>query len=231
VAHFSRGDCPARIFAVARHPAGNVIGEANLNARKLLIATNNPGKVREITAILATIPLELVQPKHLGIELNVDEAGATFYENARFKALAFARAANLPAIADDSGLEVAVLDGWPGIHSVRWAGPNAQDGDRRRLLLARLAGRSAADRAARFVCSVVLARPDRVIGDATGVLPGRIAEDERGDGGFGYDPIFVPDGFDQTVAELPGELKNTFSHRYKALRQLWPLLEALSVEP
>ncbi len=202
-----------------------------MNARKLLIATNNPGKAREIGSILAAIPLELVQPKQLGIELDVDESGPTFYENARLKAVAFARAANLPAIADDSGLEIAVLGGWPGIHSVRWAGPGAQDADRRRLLLARLAGRPPAERAARFVCAVVLALPDRVVGDALGVLRGRIAEAERGGGGFGYDPIFMPDGSDKTLAELDSEQKNLLSHRYQALRQLWPLLEGLAVEP
>ena len=231
MAHFSGGARPASVVLPTRCPATNVIRETALNARKLLIATNNPGKAREIGAILAAIPLELVQPKQLGIELEVDESGSTFYENARLKALAFARAVNLPVIADDSGLEISVLGGWPGIHSVRWAGPGAQDADRRRLLLARLVGRPAAERAARFVCSVVLALPDRVVGDATGVLPGRIAEAERGDGGFGYDPIFVPDGFDLTLAELPGGLKNGLSHRYRALRQLWPLLEGLAAEP
>jgi len=199
-----------------------------VNTATILMATNNPGKQRELAALLAAYPVRPVRPSELGITLEVDEDGQTYAENARRKAIAFARASGLIALADDSGLEIAVLDGWPGPRSARWAGPAATDADRRALVLARLAGVPDRDRRARFVCHAVLADPHGILAEAEGTLAGRIATSEQGQGGFGYDAIFVPDGYPCTLASLPEEVKNRLSHRAQAISRLRDVLLRLA---
>jgi len=191
---------------------------------KLLIATHNPGKAREYRALLAGLPLELVWPDELGLDLQVDEAGSTFEENARLKALAYARASGLWTLADDSGLEVDALGGAPGVHSARYAGPGASDADRYRLLLERMAGVPEGQRQARFRCVVALASPEGQVWTAEGKVEGVIAWEPRGENGFGYDPVFYMPDLGCTMAELPREEKNRLSHRARAVEAIRPLL-------
>lgn len=192
---------------------------------KLLIATNNPGKVREYEAILAGLPLCLTLPAHEGLELEVDESGSTFEENAALKALAFARASGLLTLADDSGLEVDALGGAPGVHSARYAGPDAGDVDRHQKLLAEMVGVPPGDRSARFRCVVAVALPDGSVHTVEGVCEGEIGHRPQGDHGFGYDPVFIVQGQGgRTMAELPPEVKNQISHRGLAVRAARPIL-------
>src|SRR5512136_877699 len=180
---------------------------------KLLIATHNAGKVREYRALLAGLPLEVTYLDAEGIGLEVDETGATFAENAVQKAQAYAAASGLWTWADDSGLEVDALGGAPGVRSARFAGPGASDADRYQKLLDALAGVPQGQRTARFRCVVALARPDGAVRTAEGRCEGRIGLAPRGEHGFGYDPVFVVDGFGgQTMAELVPEVKNRISH-------------------
>lgn len=198
---------------------------------KLLIATRNPGKVLEYRELLADLDLELTFPDQEGLDLEVNESGATFEENARLKALAYARASGLPSMADDSGLEVDALDGAPGVRSARYAGPQASDADRYRQLLAALADVPAGQRSARFRCVVALARPDGTIETAEGRCEGAIGFEPRGEHGFGYDPVFVVQGYGgRTMAELPPEIKNRISHRARAVLAARPFLEKLAAE-
>ncbi|HEX5416100.1 MAG TPA: non-canonical purine NTP pyrophosphatase [Chloroflexota bacterium] len=190
--------------------------------RKILLATNNEGKVEALRALLEGLPVEVVSPAELGIELDVPEVGATYAENAREKALAFAAATGLPSIADDSGLEIRALGGWPGLHSVRFAGPGVDLAQRQAIILERMRG--LVDRAARFVCVVALAEPGRVIAEADGVLEGTILEAERGSGGFGYDRVFLPNGMTRTLAEISEAEKASFTHRARAIQALLPRL-------
>ena len=197
---------------------------------KLLIATNNPGKVREYEELLETLPaaVEITYPAQQGLALEVEESGETFEENARLKALAFAQASGLLTLADDSGLEVDALDGAPGVRSARYGGPGANDVDRYRKLLGALAGVPAGRRSARFRCVVALAQPDGTIHTADGTCEGEIGHEPRGTHGFGYDPVFVVDGYGgRTMAELAPEIKNRISHRGRALAAIRPRLEQL----
>ena len=188
---------------------------------KLLVATNNPGKVREYEELLAGLPLEVTFPAREGITLQVDESGATFEENARLKALAYARASGLLTLADDSGLEVDALGGAPGVRSARYAGSGASDADRYQKLLDAMAGVPDDQRTARFRCVVALAWPGGAVRTAEGRCEGRIGWAPRGEHGFGYDPVFVVDGFGgQTMAELVSEVKNRISHRARAVQNL-----------
>jgi XTP/dITP diphosphohydrolase len=184
---------------------------------RLLLATGNPGKVAEIESLLAHLPVELVTPSDLDVSLNVTEDAETLRGNARKKAAAYHDATGLPALADDTGLEIDALDGRPGVHTARFAGPDATPQDNKRRTLEVLDGVD--DRSARF--RTVAAFVDE--GDEThifeGVCPGQITAEERGDGGFGYDPLFLPDGHSQTFAEMPADEKNAISHRKKALEQ------------
>ena len=188
------------------------------NLPSLLLGTRNAGKVREIELILGDVPWQI---RSLHEFDNVDiaaETADTYAENAIAKAQFYARATGLSALADDSGLEVEALGGAPGVFSARYAGDSATDADRRVLLLSQLAGVPAENRAARFVCVVAISEPDgRVLNVSEGTCSGRITFEPRGEGGFGYDPLFVPDGFDQTFAELADSLKNRISHRARAL--------------
>jgi len=188
---------------------------------KLLVATNNPGKVREYEDLLVGLPLEVTFPAQEGIALEVEESGATFEENARLKALAYARASGLLTLADDSGLEVDALGGAPGVRSARYAGAGASDADRYQKLLDALVGVPEAQRTARFRCVVALAWPDGTVRTAEGRCEGQIGLAPRGEHGFGYDPVFIVDGFGgQTMAELPPEVKNRISHRARAVKVL-----------
>ncbi len=194
----------------------------------LLIATNNPGKVREYEALLAGVPVTFTFPAQEQLVLEVEEWGDTFEENARIKALAYAQASGLLTLADDSGLEVDILGGAPGVRSARYAGPDANDEDRYRKLLAELADVQAASRSARFRCVVALVEPDGTVHTEEGTCEGIIGLAPRGEHGFGYDPIFVVEGYGgQTMAELAPEVKNQVSHRARAISAMRPILERI----
>ncbi len=188
---------------------------------KLLVATNNPGKVREYEELLAGRPFQVTFPAAAGLELDVAETGDTFEANARLKALAFAQASGLLTLADDSGLEVDALAGAPGVYSARYAGPGAGDADRYGKLLAALEGVPQGQRTARFRCVIALAWPDGRLRLAEGRCEGQIGFGPRGDNGFGYDPVFVVEGYGgRTMAELAPEIKNRISHRARAVQAL-----------
>lgn len=196
---------------------------------KLLIATNNPGKVREYEEMLQDLPgIEITFPAQEGLDLEVEESGGTFEENARLKAAAYCLVSGLPTLADDSGLEVDALDGAPGVRSARYAGPGASDADRYRKLLAELAGVPAGRRSARFRCVVALALPRGTVHTAEGTCEGQIGLAPRGEFGFGYDPIFIVAGQGgRTMAELEPEVKNRISHRARAIQAMLPDLKRL----
>ena len=188
---------------------------------KLVLATANPGKQREFAALLAARGFELVLQSELGIA-SPAETGQSFEENALLKARHAAAHGRLPALADDSGLEVDALDGRPGVWSARFAGPEASDEQNNAALLAALAGIPPERRTARYRCVLALVRnaddPRPLI--AQGSWEGRIGLDPAGSGGFGYDPYFIPAGHDCTAAELNAAHKNALSHRGAALRDL-----------
>lgn len=186
--------------------------------QKLLLATNNPGKVGELRTLLADLAgIQFFTPSELDLSLSPKETGATYEENAAIKAIAFAKAGALPALADDSGLEVETLSGAPGLHSARYAPqPNATDADRRAYLLSQLAGKPQ-PWPAKFVSVVCLALPSGETYFARGECRGQISPQERGTGGFGYDAIFLVDGLSRTMAELSMAEKNELSHRARAI--------------
>lgn len=195
--------------------------------RRLLLATNNAGKVREIRELLDGCGWEIVTPKDLGLSLDVIEDGVTYEENARKKAEAFAAASGLAALADDSGIEVDALDGRPGLYSARYGGPELTEREQCELILKELTGVPDDRRTARFRALVVVAG----IGGAPafeGIIEGCIAHEIRGEGGFGYDPIFRPLGFNVTTAEMPREEKNKISHRALAVMKARAVLERAS---
>ena len=184
---------------------------------KLVIASHNQGKVREIAELLAPWRVEVVSAGSLGLP-EPDETGSTFIANAELKAKAAATAANLPALADDSGLVVDGLGGDPGIYSARWAGPAKDFGLAMDKVLAGLADRS--DRRARFICALSLAWPDGRISSFEGKVEGAIAPAPLGSQGFGYDPIFIPAGGTLTFGQMNPADKHAISHRADAFRQL-----------
>jgi XTP/dITP diphosphohydrolase len=183
----------------------------------LLLATGNAGKLREFEQLLAGLPLNLHSLAEFPHVIEVAETGATFAENAVLKARGYFEQTRLWTLADDSGLEVAALGGAPGVLSARYAGAGATDEARRKLLLSELTHTDEGARQARFVCVIVLleaaTQPPKIF---TGVCEGRIARAARGQGGFGYDPIFVPAGYEQTFGELPEAIKQRISHRARA---------------
>lgn len=191
---------------------------------RLLLATNNAGKVREYRDILGDLPLTLTTPADLGLDLSVEETGQTYTENALLKAKAYAKASGLLTLADDSGLEVDALDGAPGIRSARYDGRGGGDADRYRLLLDQLDGVPGRERGARFRCVIAIATPDGKCFTSEGVCPGVIGTAPRGASGFGYDPVFVLPELGRTMAELSGEEKNRLSHRGRAGRKARPIL-------
>jgi XTP/dITP diphosphohydrolase len=186
---------------------------------RLLLGTRNVGKVREMEMILGNIPWQIHSLREFENVGVAAETAETYAENAVAKAQFYARETGLCALADDSGLEVEALGGAPGVLSARYAGENASDADRRALLLSQLAAVSQANRrAARFICVVAIASPNgNVLNVSEGTCSGRIIFEPRGSGGFGYDPLFVPNGFEQTFAELAESIKNRISHRARAL--------------
>jgi XTP/dITP diphosphohydrolase len=194
---------------------------------KLCIATENKGKLLEITALLAGLDLELVTAGQLGYEIHAEETGLSYTENAHIKAELYARKTGLTCLADDSGLEVAALKGAPGLYSARYhPKPGASDADRRQYLLSNLVAYPQPWKA-RFNCTVCLYRPDGEFWHTTGVCKGQIIPEERGENGFGYDRIFLVEGTQLTMAELPEEEKNRISHRARAVRAVVPILERL----
>lgn len=192
---------------------------------KLLIATHNVGKLREYALIFRDLPLELLSLSDVGIEDDVAETGATFSENALLKAYAYAEMSGLLTLADDSGLVVEALDGFPGVHSARWNGPT--DADRIRALLERMADVPWEARQASFVCVVALVTSRGEVVTKRGSVTGRLLFEPRGEGGFGYDPIFYVEEIDCTMAELSREEKGRRSHRGRAARKMRPVLERL----
>ena len=186
--------------------------------RSLLLGTRNPGKVIEITSILADSGWSFSSLKDFPGVGEAEENFVTFAENAIAKAKFYASATGLCALADDSGLEVAALNGAPGVFSARYAGAHASDLDRRLMLLSELTKTGSNNRRARFVAVVAIATPDgTVLKVSEGICDGSIIFKPRGTGGFGYDPLFIPDGHNQTFAELPDTVKNLISHRARAL--------------
>lgn len=184
---------------------------------RLLLATNNPGKVREFRRLLAGAPYEVVTPAEAGIALDVEETGRSYAENASLKATAFARAGECLALADDSGIEVDALDGGPGMYSARFGGPGLDDRGRTALLLEKLRDVPEPGRGARYRAVVALAWPGGDVQLFEGVQEGSIGRAPRGERGFGYDPVFViADG--RVQAEISDEEKDAISHRGKAVR-------------
>ena len=180
---------------------------------RLVIASNNANKVREIKAILAGKFSGIESMAEAGLMLDVEETGATFAENAALKAVAVAKAAGCWALADDSGICVDALGGAPGVYSARWSGEGDEGNNDK--LLRELYGK--ADRTARYACVMALANPDGLQASAEGICEGVIGFERRGSRGFGYDPLFIVDGYGRTMAELTDEEKNGLSHRRRAL--------------
>lgn len=186
--------------------------------KKILLATTNPGKLREITEILDGTPVELVTLNDLAPIPEPEETGGTFAENARLKARYYANATGLVSVADDSGIEIDALDKAPGVHSARWHGTDYPTKFRKIQQLFRERGLSGSS--ARFVCCVALADRDSILAETTGTVEGEIAAEPRGANGFGYDPIFYYPPFGCTLAELDQQKKASVSHRGKAFRAL-----------
>ena len=184
-------------------------------SQKFVRATHNPGKLKEMSSILSQFGVEVVSPKELGITVDVEETGATFAENAMLKARAICAAANLPAIADDSGLCVDALNGGPGVYSARYGGEGLDDKGRYTLLLNSMRGQTT--RAAHFACSIACAFPTGDTITAEGQVQGTIAFAPMGEGGFGYDPVFFYPPLAKTFGQLTAEEKSAISHRVKAL--------------
>jgi XTP/dITP diphosphohydrolase len=198
---------------------------------KLLLGTSNPGKLRELSALLGNLRVTLVRPEQLDLDMTVPETGKTYLENASIKARAYAANAGMWTLADDTGLEVEVLGGRPGLHSARLVGPKGTDADRRSALLHELAGYPRPWRAA-FVCVAALSDPDGRLSTAEGVCQGEILPQARGDAGFGYDPLFLVGETGKTMAELALSEKNRISHRARAVANLRPtLLDRLQLRP
>jgi len=200
-----------------------------MKARQLLIATGNPGKLRELHRLLSDLPFALHDLNSFSSINPVSENGSTFAENASLKASGYARQTGLMTLADDSGLEVEALAGAPGVRSARYAGAGASDAQRVQKLLSELATAGAGKRTARFVSAIAVAGQDgQILNLSQGICAGIITTEPRGQSGFGYDPIFVPDGFAETFAELPSDVKNRISHRGQALKATAEFLRSLT---
>ena len=187
---------------------------------RLLFATRNPGKLSEIRVMLAGTDWQVVPLASVAPDLTVEEDGRTFEANAHKKAKLAAEKSGMWTMADDSGLEVDALDGEPGVHSARYCGPNATDADRNRKVLERMVAVPDDKRTARFRCVICLVSLDGHSMTFDGACEGRISYHVRGSAGFGYDPIFIPDGQGKTFAELGLDVKNGLSHRARAIRKV-----------
>ena len=183
---------------------------------KLLIATHNRDKFEEISMFFVGLSMEIISLNDLGINTTVDETGNTFEENAILKANAYSKESGLPALADDSGLEVGALGGKPGIYSARYAGENASDEDRTALLLTKLKHIPINLRVCRFRCALAVSLPDALVNVFTGECQGRVTIKPLGFNGFGYDPVFLIPELGKTMAQVSSEQKNVISHRGKA---------------
>ena len=186
---------------------------------RLVIASHNEGKVREIADLLAPYGIDVVSAGRLGLP-EPEETGSSFATNAALKAVAAARASGLPALADDSGLEVKALGGEPGIHSARWGGATRDFGLAMQRLHRELVAAGVKDLTANFTCALALAAPGGDVQGFEGKVFGTIVWPGRGTRGFGYDPIFVPEGYDETFGEMEPELKDSISHRARAFEKL-----------
>jgi XTP/dITP diphosphohydrolase len=193
---------------------------------RVVLASSNRGKLRELATLLAPLGFEVIAQSELGVE-TPPETGQTFEENALLKARHAAAATGLPALADDSGIEVDAMGGRPGVYSARYAGEGASDADNLQKLLGELRDVPPGKRTARYRCVIAFAKAAADVAPtvANGTWEGTLAAGPRGSGGFGYDPIFVPNGFTRTAAELGPEEKNSVSHRGQALRALVRALE------
>ena len=202
------------------------------NPQRLLIATQNSGKVREFRRLLEHLLAQFVGLDELPSVAAPSEDGTTFLDNARIKANFYSHQFGAIALADDSGLVVDALDGAPGVHSARYGGDGLSDEDRTNLVLSRISDVPRENRTARFVCAVVVCGPG--MGEdflhALGTVEGRIAFEQRGNNGFGYDPVFVPHGKNRTTAEMSSEAKDRLSHRGKAIQAIAPALERLLLD-
>jgi XTP/dITP diphosphohydrolase len=194
---------------------------------QIAIATHNAHKLRELARICSGWPVEWVTVENSNLEFpDVEETGSTYLENSLLKARAAAAALSMPALADDSGIEVSALGGRPGPRSARYAGQDATDEQNLSALMSALAGIPAGGRDARYVCVAAIAWPPGDEVHAEGVCEGTLVSKRRGTRGFGYDPIFVPEGWDETMAELTDQQKDRISHRGRAFRALFDLLKA-----
>jgi XTP/dITP diphosphohydrolase len=191
---------------------------------KLLLASSNPGKLREYRVLAASEPVELELIPNLNSLPAFEESAPTFAENAAGKALHYSRFVDLPVVADDSGLVVPALGGAPGVQSARYAGPGASDADRVQKLLQQMRGKMGAARRAYFVCVIAMAQKGRAIAVFSGRADGVLSEEPRGADGFGYDPIFFFETLGKTYAEISREEKNRSSHRGRAFRKLLAFL-------
>jgi XTP/dITP diphosphohydrolase len=198
-----------------------------VTATTLLLASQNPGKLAEMRALLKGLPYRVLAPRDVGITEAPEETGSTFLENAVLKARHYARRSGLLAVADDSGLSVDALGGGPGLYSSRFGGEGASDDDRNRLLLEQLADVPPERRGAHFTSAVAVARDGLVCFEAVETVEGRIADQVRGPNGFGYDPLFFYPAFGKTFGEVPPEQKDRVSHRGKAFARLREFLVVL----
>lgn len=194
---------------------------------RIVIATHNEGKVGEFRDLLRVAGIALVSAHEAGVREFPEETGATFAANALIKAQVIARQTRLPALADDSGIAVDALDGAPGVYSARFGEPGWTDCDRNRHLLETLRDVPPEARGARFVAALALVTPGGVVRTAEGVLEGRVAMRPHGQGGFGYDPLFVPEGGERTLAQMTAAEKGAISHRARAVALLRPQIVAL----
>lgn len=192
---------------------------------KLLVATGNKGKLGELKILLAEMPVELLSLRDIGCTIEIEETGSTFNENAALKASGYAQISRIVTLADDSGLEVEALDNRPGVLSARYGGAELPFDEKMSMLLGELEKTGDVARRARFVCSMAIAdNTGNIVRTALGICSGRIANLPRGTHGFGYDPLFIPDGFDETFGELDDSVKRKISHRARAFCEIMPFL-------
>ncbi|GAC1640836.1 MAG: RdgB/HAM1 family non-canonical purine NTP pyrophosphatase [Ktedonobacteraceae bacterium] len=199
--------------------------------RSLLLATTNRHKIEEYRTIFADLPFQLLSLLDISLDMDVEETGTTFQQNAELKGLAYAHASGLLSLADDSGIEIDALGGEPGVYSARFLGSDVSYEERFRVILERLRGLPLAQRTARFYCVITIAEPSGYHHSVEGVVEGIIADAPRGEHGFGYDPIFLVPEYGKTTAEMPPELKHRISHRGRAAALARILLEEWPASP